>query len=492
MVKKISWTFFFLLCALASNAFGTRFFRIEEVRVDNKPGERVPGVWLHTKDTQGATTRVLPSVRVRVSTRETIHSSKIVAKAYFVSAQGEILATALSPSPAVRSPGHQRKGHPFPVMFHSGKSSHLYFEIPEKLQGGSWRFIAVFGDKKEIAATIHPAGNINLYDFPEKKLALQLIPQNEKREKAEDQLIEHKVRTTNPRHPEITLFLRMPKKISSPSDIKGVIALCVLASSVEEMKRRLQDHQNPELGITLNYADANQLAVVCWGARTLWRPGASHDELEKETNLSIGASFDQVANAWERGVQDLHRLYGIPKRDFMLWGVCGAAQWGHRLVMRKSDYFLAAYIHIPSSFDRPTKDAARVLWLLTTGELDSGYERGGRFYRHCISLGYPIIYKPIPNLGHAGSPIADQLAVRLFDYALTLREQRQALDVKWQWLKRSGHDLPQRPWIESYSKPLYYGDFLNQVLVESSKKQRIPEALRVPLPTKAIADAWNR
>jgi hypothetical protein len=269
--------------------------------------------------------------------------------------------------------------------------------------------------------------------------------------------------------------------------------MCVLANNVEEIRRKLQG-ENPgvEMGALARFADARKLAIICWGSRLLWRPGASYDELERRANNELDESFDVVANAWERGIADFHATNGIPDRDFLLWGICGSAQWAHRLALRKPHRFLAAYVHMPSSFDRPTPGAANMFWLLTVGELDGGYERGTRFFQDCRSMGYPMIFKGIMGLGHAGSPIADGLGLALFDYALSMKGRKVAFE-EWQRdsLKFPTGVAPD-DWRRGFADPEYYGDLLNQTMVPAKDRVRIPEEFRVPLPTRGLAEAWDK
>jgi hypothetical protein len=180
-----------------------------------------------------------------------------------------------------------------------------------------------------------------------------------------------------------------------------------------------------------------------------------------------------------------------------LWGLSGSAQYACRLALRKPEYFLAVDAHVPSSFDKPTPEASRILWCLTTGELESGHERSLRFYAQCRALGYPILYKAIVGLGHAASPIAENLGEKFFAYALTVRDQRLAYDKKQndplaQYQMSQASDAPAQPWIESFCQPAFEGDIVNQDMVPYDQADMVPAGFRTPLPTKELADAWNQ
>ena len=163
-----------------------------------------------------------------------------------------------------------------------------------------------------------------------------------------------------------------------------------------------------------------------------------------------------------------------------------------RLCLRKPDYFLAVHLHIPSSFDKPPPEAAKVLWCLTTGELEGGYERSKRFLAACQQLGYPIVYKAIVGLGHESSKGATALGFTFFEYALTQRDARAELDRKAQSaLHASGKAPAGTPWPEAFREPPFVGDIVNQEVFPREKAERIPVPFRIPLPNPAIAKLWE-
>ncbi len=310
-----------------------------------------------------------------------------------------------------------------------------------------------------------------------------------------DPVIAQVVKTHNPRQPQITLFLRPPQGVTDGSQVKGVLAMCMLANSVEEIRRQLQGIEpGKEVEGILGFAEKHKLAILAWGSCGLWSPNASYDEQTRQVNREMDKSFDEVAKAWELGVKQLSQKYGIPQRNFMLWGICGSAQWAHRLALRKPDYFLAVHVHIPGSFDQPTVEANKVMWLLTTGELYAGYERAKRFYADCRKLGYPMVFKAIVGLGHSESSVADELGLAFFEYALSMSAQREAFDKSLTDLSRhllASEKGQSQPWPESFRTPAFVGDIVNQEVFPFEQQEMVPAGFRVPLPTKEIADLWN-
>jgi hypothetical protein len=355
--------------------------------------------------------------------------------------------------------------------------------------------VVVFGDKQAAVADVYPRGLAALFDFPERPQVDK--PERVEREAVIDPVIEHVVKTHNEKQPQITLFMRPPVGMTDISEADGVLAMCLLAGNVGEIKRRLQElDTKDDVGSVLRFADKHKLVILCWGSRSLWNPNANWDEQSRQITKQMDETFDVVAKAWAKGVEELSRKYGMPDKNFLLWGVCGAGQYAARLALRQPQYFLAVHVHMPGSFDKPTPKANQVLWCLTTGELESGHERSLRFFYACKNLGYPIIYKAIIGVGHADHPLAEKLGLDFFEYALTLREEKSKFEaemsnplsnIRKEWVEK-----PNRPWPESFRNPLFVGDAVNQEIFRFDRADMVPAAFQTMLPTRELADTWIR
>ena len=437
----------------------------------------------------------VPCIQLRVRVKEQIRASSIIAHAYFYDSTKALIATSNSPAVVDWGDG----SYDMPVIFAKDKEQPLFFAVPDKvLQQQDWSVVVVFGDSKGVDAQLFGGNDGPLladYDYPEKSILEDKNGPDIERKIAMDPLIEHVVETYNPEQPQITIFLRPPLGMTDASEAKGVLCLSLLAGSLDEVRRQLQGFEpGKDVGGILKFAEDHKLIIICWGSHGLWNAHKSWDDLSPDVTWKTDKAFDQVADAWEKGVQYYAKQYGIPANGYLLWGISGSAQYACRLALRKPEYFLAIHAHIPSSFDKPTPEANRILWCLTTGELEPGYQRSLRFYAQCRALGYPMIYKAIVGLGHAGSPIADNLGERFFEYALSVRDQRLAYDKILNdplYMPSNQTDGPIQPWLQSFCKPAFIGDSVNQEVVPFSDENQVPIGYRVALPTKEIAEAWN-
>jgi hypothetical protein len=437
-----------------------------------------------------------PCIEVRINVKESIKSSSVFAHAYFFDGNKSLIATVAAPAIVDRGDNHR---YDWPDILPKGDNQSIFFAVPDAaLQQTDWSVLVVFGDSLGVDARLCPGTDeLDAYDYPEKSALEDKDGPPIKREIARDPIIEHIVQTDNPNQPQITMFMRPPIGLDTPSQAKGVLCMSLLADSVDEVKKQLQEAGgDKDVDGILKFAEDHQLVIICWGSRGLWDAHKNWDDLKSDTAWDANKSFDEVANAWESGVQYFVKEYGIPSDGYLMWGMSGSGQYACRLALRKPGYFLAVHVHIPSSFDKPTPEARRILWCLTTGELEPGYQRSLRFYNQCEALGYPMVYKAIVGLGHAGSPIADDIGLKFFDYALSVRNQRTAFDSNVDnplvQNQMSQGDGQVQPWLESFGKPAYYGDAVNQGIYTYAQKEMVPAAFRVSLPTKEIADAWNQ
>ncbi|PTY02973.1 hypothetical protein DB346_07630 [Verrucomicrobia bacterium LW23] len=458
----------------------------------------------------------IPCIEAKLEVKEATRANTLYAKAYFYDATETLLATAEKPCLSDR--GSKGGKVSIPPLLEKGKTEQVFFAIPEALKGKDWRVLVVFGDKQGGTARLFPSGSVPAtLQYPEKEYVNNLMGQAVTRKPAMDPVVELVVKTGNEKAPQLTLFLRPPVGMTDASKAKGVMALCLLANNTAELKRRLQGlDSQPEMDGLLKFAQQNDLLILAWGARRgLWDPSKNWDEQSREITREMDESFDDVANAWARGMEQLSAKYGFPNRNMLLWGVSGSAQFAARLALRKPEYFLAVNVHIPSSFDKPTPEGARVLWCLTTGERESGYERSKKFFMQCKEMGYPIIYKAIIGLGHQGHPKSSALGFAFFKYALTQLPQRQAFDAKLSDpYARLGpapgtapatttaaprpdmpgvpaQQLQLQPWLPAFVTPLFVGDIVNQEMFPFKDVGMVPGGFRVMLPTKELADIWK-
>lgn len=481
-------TLLLLLWIVTATAGAADFFAIQSIKFLKEPGTDGVGVWTYIPlgPVRRLPDKFVPCLEVRIQTRENFSTSLMVAKMYFYNAEGKLIFTHESPSLSgtKKNEAHRKFASVFPKM----KAESVYFGIPEEVRGLKWSAVAVIGDEHELKIGTFPANsNVSFLEFPEKAHLGKMALGDPTRKPTAGHLIEHVALTDNPLQPQITLFLRFPNGVTSGEQVKGVLAICMLAPTVDFLKRDLEkDELSGDYNGMLAFANKHKLAILAWGSRRIWPQDKNYDELTAKEAKEVDESFDKVAAGWERGVKFLCSTYGMPAKNFLLVGHSASAQWAKRLCLRKPEYFLAIHLNIPSSFDKPTPEAAKVLWCLSTGELESGYERSLKFWAECTHLGYPIIYKAYPGLGHSSDSRAVALGTAFLEYALTLSKERENLDGQG-WGQRTSNTLP---WPGAFRSPSYIGDVVDNICCRASEAKDLPKEWRTPLPTDDLARVW--
>jgi hypothetical protein len=345
-----------------------------------------------------------------------------------------------------------------------------------------------FGNANGAVAASVPDDQLQSLSYPESDLVAKTLvsPDVDAGDTTEiPPLIERVAVTSDPSYPKFTLFLHLPHGVTDPRNVKGVFAQCMLAYNVQSIRDRLNKidpyhDANP----TFAFAEAHQLAILAWGGCGGANTNANYDQMDQDQLEAAEARFQILADAWDTAVDGLVHDYGIPDHDYLLNGWSAAGEWANRLALAKPDRFLAVHIHVATKYDAPNPNASRVLWLLTSGELDPGADRALSFFNAVKSLNYPVVFKSFIGLGHGGSPAVDQLESRFFEYALSLKQQSSSST-----LDSAGADTPD---ISGFNSPPFYGDAVNQEMYPAGQKEMIPPGFLVSLPNKEIADAWNR
>lgn len=231
MRKLCSVIIFMLLFCLTLR--GDDFFEIKSVKFykeENPSGVEVTKI---VEEEEGKRVLVRQEfIEVRVSAKKRTRFDSVFAKVYFYDSNRKYLVAAVAPDIATRL----GKGkYSLPAFFDGGKTESLFFIVPEEVnKHKNWNALAVFGDYNGITAKLLTEDSIAKYSFSE-KYYLNRKPKS-KRVDALNPIVEHVIRTSTEVQPTLTLLCR-PSLNGRQS--KGVFAVCMLANSVEDMKKNI-------------------------------------------------------------------------------------------------------------------------------------------------------------------------------------------------------------------------------------------------------------
>lgn len=287
---------------------------------------------------------------------------------------------------------------------------------------------------------------------------------------------------------DLNLYLRYPHG-RGKKEVDGVLAICLYG------ERGLQgwslNSQSSRFGHLINLADRHNLAVVAFGqpAAGAWNRTVSSSDLTGREASQQDRKLDTFSREWSKIINQFSARHDLPSKEWLLYGICGGAQYAHRLALREPQHFLAVHAHYGGSYDVPTPQAANLLWLVTTWADEPAYDAAQRFFKACREANYPIILKglkrqgtadPDGSVGFDGMPLFGQrrnaqLSVTFFEYALEKRDREKEL-----------------PRGQARPEPIaYIGDFVNEMVVPAEQAQWIPKSQQVPLPTRKLAEAWG-
>lgn len=248
---------------------------------------------------------------------------------------------------------------------------------------------------------------------------------------------------------------------------KGVLAICSVRAEIDV--DMYLSASSSAFGYLIDFADKNDIAVMAFGQPTTggaWNRRVSTDEMEAAEADIFDKNFESVSREWARAASKFASDNKLPTSGWLLYGMCGGAQYAHRLALRHPRMFKAVHAHYGGSYDVPTRGGNSVLWLITTWEDDVGHVPSQRFYRACTELNYRIMIRSLPRTADPEEQRLKRLSLLFFEHALTVKGPA---DVKAE----------------------YIGEYISNVAFPAAKASWIPREQAVPLPTREMAEAWG-
>jgi len=170
----------------------------------------------------------------------------------------------------------------------------------------------------------------------------------------------------------------------------------------------------------------------------------------------------------EEALSEVHRRTGAPVDKILIFGFSAGAHLAHRFALWKPERVGAFVAYSAGWWSDPTPPLRGVPALIMCGESDERYEPTRAFMERGMALHLPWIWRSYKETGHQLTP-----AVRSMAEAF-LAEEADRL--------KAGSGLP---------SPKLYGDIQSYQVVLAADRETIPEAVRIPLPSEAVANVWK-
>ena len=286
--------------------------------------------------------------------------------------------------------------------------------------------------------------------------------------------------------PELKLFVRMPSSLMKGQVAKGVICFCTWQQEDTTLINRLKSTEDT----LINFADRNSMAMITWNTASMLPEGVNISNITQEIEDKLQTKFSEFGEEWRAAIKKVCHEFKLQDKDMLLHGVSRGAVFAHQISMRYPQQFLAVHTHIGKHYNETLpKEAKNTFWLVTTGEVDGGYQDSFELYSKLKKIGAPTLFKAGENLGHSSRRDIEELGVAFFTYALNLRTHCENEKLK----NRTHKDTPVSLFQNAVAAPPWFGDFINQQAYQKGNPEldAIPVEQRVPLPTEDIAKAWG-
>jgi len=192
----------------------------------------------------------------------------------------------------------------------------------------------------------------------------------------------------------------------------------------------------------------------------------SPEELKKEKGYYYPeqGSGPQV----ERALAEVGRRTEVKTDRILIFGFSAGAHFAHRFALWKPERVAAFVAYSAAWWSEPNASLKNVPALIMCGESDPRFESTREFFQKALSLHLPWVWRSYKNTGHELTPAARSMAEAfLAHYARQLNEGG-----------------------KSDKGDVIYGDI--QRYRTASDAGSIPEAVRIELPSRAVADTWMK
>lgn len=272
---------------------------------------------------------------------------------------------------------------------------------------------------------------------------------------------------------DLSLYLRYPS--SGKDDIKGVLAICKYSS--RGLAADLANNTR-HFGYLLRFADQYHLATVGFAPPGRgWDRTVNSDMLSTRNANTQDKKLDGLSRDLSRAIERLAKKYQLPEKNWLLYGLCGGAQYAHRVALRQPQHFKAVHVHYGGSYDVPTPGGKSIQWLVTSHADEPAYIAAQKFYRQCREMDYQMILK-----GYTRTSAPEEYDDEIAYTGLTKLSSLQELSLDFFEHSLIGKNDP---------KQSYIADYVNDLVVPANKGAWIPKSQAVLLPSRKLAEAWG-
>lgn len=118
------------------------FFEVAKPKFHNREPRDQYGVWNFQMNGRVVVKRDFqPNLEVKITPKENIFPSKIVAKAYFYNADNKLVSSLNAPSKSGLKNGIPNTHLPFPPLLKAKEPAPIHFGVPDTLKDKDWKAV---------------------------------------------------------------------------------------------------------------------------------------------------------------------------------------------------------------------------------------------------------------------------------------------------------------------------------------------------------------
>ncbi len=189
-----------------------------------------------------------------------------------------------------------------------------------------------------------------------------------------------------------------------------------------------------------------------------------------ENNMGKGYYYPEQGSGevMEKALSELKRRAKVDTEKVLFFGFSAGAHYVHRFALWKPQRVEAFVAYSAGWWSEPSLSLKKVPALIMCGEKDERYGATLDFFKKGQKLGCPWLWRSYKNTGHELTPpVRDMAEVFLAHY-----------------LKEEPRGMP--------TSVVRYGDIQTFKSVSLAERETIPAELRIELPSKAVADVWEK
>ncbi len=189
----------------------------------------------------------------------------------------------------------------------------------------------------------------------------------------------------------------------------------------------------------------------------------------KENNEGKGYYYPEQGSGevMEKALQEVRKRTGAETDKALLFGFSAGAHFVHRFALWRPQRVKAFVAYSAGWWSEPTARLRNVPALILCGEADQRYAATWEFFKKGQRLKCPWVWRSYTGTGHELTPAVRDMA-EIFLAHYTGREEQAGMPVS------------------------RYGDVQTYRSVGPAERESIPEEFRIELPSKAVADVWEK